>query len=84
MVVIVSPGRGQLPRCSQALEHFGRQELVTQPTVEALGEAVLPGAARFDVQGLDCELLGSTLNRSRDELRAMIAADVLRHAPQRE
>lgn len=44
VVVIILPCRAQLPCCGQTLEYLDRQELVLQPTVEALGVAVLPRA----------------------------------------
>ena len=52
--------------------------------MEALGETVLPGAAWLDVQGLDLQLLGPSLNRPGDELRTFVTANVPRHSTHRE
>ena len=41
-VVVILPQRAQTPGRSQTLEFLGRQELISQATVEALGIAVLP------------------------------------------
>ena len=51
-----------------------------KPAVEALGVAVLPRAARLDVQRLHARSRQELADRSGDELRAVVAADVLRHA----
>ena len=52
-------------------------ELLPEARVEALDDAVLPGAARIDVDGLDALLGHEALDGLGDELRAVVGADVL-------
>src|SRR5262245_6224309 len=80
MVVLVSPLPRQHPRLQQAAELLGVEELVPQPAVERLRVPVLPRRARRDVQHLDRLLLQPAADRLRDELRAVVAADVPRRA----
>ncbi len=56
LVVILTPLPGQPLGCRQALKLLHRQKLVTEPTVEALGIAVLPRAARLNVKRFDVDL----------------------------
>src|SRR5262249_40918941 len=55
--------------------------LVPQPAVERLAGGVLPRAARLDGQRLRPSTGQPPLDRLGDELRAVVAADVLGHAP---
>jgi hypothetical protein len=80
MGVIFFPGRGELPRRRQVLEHFGGQELIAEPAVEALGVTVLPRRSWLNVQGLNCHLREPALDRPGDELGTVVAADMLGHA----
>src|SRR5260221_9485072 len=61
-------------------ERLHIQALVTQRAVEALAEAVLPGAARIDVER--CRLVKSepALNLMGHELRAIVATQIGRRA----
>ena len=51
MVVLQSPRRAQGPSLGQAGELIAVEQLVAKPAVERLGVAVLPRAARRDVEG---------------------------------
>src|ERR1700677_4510061 len=51
--------------------------------MEALGIAVLPRTAWLDVQRIDLRRFQPRTDRLGDELRAVVAADVHRHAPHR-
>src|ERR1700683_3324696 len=51
--------------------------------MKALGIAVLPRTARFDIQPVDLRRLQPRADRLGDKLRAVVAADVHRHAPHR-
>ena len=55
-----------------------------QPAEERFGIAILPRAARLDVQHLQAGLLAVTTDRRGDELRPIVAANVLRHATREE
>jgi hypothetical protein len=68
----------------QVIEHLQRQKLVTQSTVEALGVAVLPGTARFNIKGLDVHLAQPATDRHRNELGTIVTTDVPRYAAHRE
>lgn len=80
VVVVGSPGLGQLSRGTQVLEQFAVQELVTELRVEAFGESVLPRAAGRDVENFNPQACEPTPNRLRDELRSVVAPDALRDA----
>ena len=80
MVIFQSPGVGQVPGLGKVHELFSVGQLVSQPAVERLGVAVLPGRARLDVQRLHARLLQPTPDRLGDELRPVVAANVLRNA----
>ena len=71
-------------RLAQAVEDLAVEQLVAEPGVEALDEAVLPRAARGDVGGLGAHRRDPFLHRLGHELRAVVGADVARHAAQDE
>lgn len=62
------------------LRHRGErlhvQAFVTQRPIEALGEAVLPGTAWINVERGGLVADESVLNRLRDELRTVVAAQI--------
>src|SRR5690606_11060817 len=60
------------------------EKLVTQSSIEALDVAVLPWGAGSDVGGLRPDSGDPVLHGRGDELRAVVGADVLRHAAQDE
>ena len=57
---------------SQGVEDFSVQELVTHRAVEALAVAVLPWAARRDVERLHADLRQPFLHGIGDELGAVV------------
>lgn len=76
----------QHPRLEQARKQLPVQQLIAQPRVEALSVPVLPGTSRGDVQHGDSPIVEPTPNRRRDELRAVVRAEVgrsslLHHQP---
>src|ERR671917_1008416 len=83
-VVVASPALDHDLRLAQAVEDLAVQQLVTEPGVEALDEAVLPWAAGGDVGGLGAHRRDPFLDRLGHELGAVIGADVARHAAQDE
>src|SRR5690606_40109564 len=76
-IVLLAPGFGDL----LGIPHAGKQPAVEtfrpQLAVETLNKAVLPWAPRTDIQGLAMLLHQPVLNHMRDELRAVVAAEVL-------
>ena len=78
MVVLVPPPDAQLTSLGQVREALRGQELVPQPAVEALGVGVLPRSTGLDVQRLDAGMTEEPTDLLGDELRAVVAADVLR------
>src|SRR3954468_10057738 len=71
-------------RLLQRLEHLSVQQLVPQPAVERLAVGVLPRAPRGDVQRLRPTTGQPATHRLGDELRPVVAADVIGHAPHLE
>jgi len=84
VVVVVLPGCRDRPGIAEAVEDLQVQALVTEATVKALGVAVLPGTARLDVERREANATESGTKLLGCELRTVVAADVLRHAPHRE
>ena len=84
MVVVVLPGCRDRPGIAEAVEDLQSQALVTEATVKALGVAVLPGTARLDVERRDADAAEPSTKLVGSELRSVIAADVIRHTPDRE
>jgi len=79
MIVLHPIPRPIGPRLGQIGKLLPRQKLVPQPAVERLGVAVLPRAARLDIQRLHLGIGQPAANRRSDELRPVVAADVFRH-----
>src|SRR3954451_3722925 len=84
LVVVPSPALDHDLGLAQAVEDLAIEQLVAEPGVEALDEAVLPGAAWDDVGGLGTHRRDPCLDRLGDELGAVVGADVARHAAQDE
>lgn len=85
LLIVPAPLRFQLRlRFLNGSEDFAVQELVAQLAVEALGEPVLPRAARVDVVRGGAALLQPALDFGGDELRPVVAADEAGRAPQSE
>lgn len=68
------------PRFLEAVEDLAVEQLVPEPAVEGLVVAVLPRGARLDEERGNAKLLGPGPDRRRGELRAVVGADVFRHA----
>ena len=62
---------------AQGPEQFPVEAFVPEPAVEAFHEPVLPRAAWIDIDRFDLMLGQPTLNLPGDELRAIVAAQVL-------
>ena len=68
----------------QGVEDVPVQEFIAQPCVEALDVSVLPGRAGLDEGGPGSHLRDPSPDGVRDELRAVVGADVGRDAAQDE
>src|SRR3954454_18275319 len=82
LVVVPAPALDHDLALAQAVEDLAIEQLVAEPGVEALDEAVLPGAAWGDVGGPGTARLDSSLDRLGHELRSVVGADVAWHAAQ--
>ena len=71
-------------RLAESVEDLAVEQLVAQPSIEALDKAILPRAAWSDVGGLGSDRRDPLLDGLGDELRAVVGADVLRNAAQDE
>src|SRR5438552_4511342 len=81
--------RSQNFRLQQRTEHFAVRKLCFHPAVERLAVAVLPRAARGNIQRRDLVRRQPALDRPRDELRSVVRADrswcaVLRFQPRQD
>ncbi len=77
MVVVVLPSRRDRPGVNKAIEDLEGEALVTEASVEALGEDVLPGATGLDVERRDTDAIEPGSKLVGDELGPVVAADVL-------
>src|SRR5262249_55976785 len=68
----------------QAVEDLAVEQFVAEPGVEALAEAVLPGAAGRDGGSAGSDCSDPALHRPGDELRAVVGTDVAGYAPENE
>ena len=84
MVVVMPPAFDHNLGLAQTVEDLPVEQLVPQPGIEALDEAVLPWATRGDVGGLGTHRRDPCLDRLGHELRPVVGADVARHAAQDE
>src|SRR5262249_12909893 len=80
-VVLLPPGLRYHPRLQHAGELFPLQQLIPQPAVERLRVPVLPRRLGLDVQPAHPAARQPLPDGSRDELRAVVAADVPRLLP---
>jgi hypothetical protein len=76
MVVLHSLPRAQHLRLRKPAKQFRLQQLIPQPSLKALGVAVLPRTAGLDVQRLHLGTAEPHADRPRDELGAVVRADV--------
>src|SRR4051794_4017222 len=81
MVVLLLPRLAQHPRLQLAAELLRVEQLVPHLAVERLRVPVLPRRPRLDVQRLQTRATHPRPDRPRDELRAVVTADVRRRAP---
>lgn len=72
------------PGLRERIENLPIQQLVPEPSVEALDEAVLPGAARRDISRLRSDSRDPVLHGLGDELRSVVRAKALGNAAQDE
>jgi hypothetical protein len=78
---VLPPPLDQHLRLRQRVEDLAVQEFVPQLAVEARHVAVLPRAARLDVQRPNPRPPQPVPDRPGDELRPVVAAQVPRRAP---
>src|SRR3954470_14115116 len=83
-VVVTAPALDDDLGLAKGVEDLAVEQFVPQPGIEALDIAVLPRAARSDVGGLGSNRRDPLLDGLGDELRAVVGADVARHAAQDE
>ena len=83
-VVMPTPAFHDDPGLLERVEDLAVEKLVAQASIEALDVAILPWAAGGDVGGLRPDGGDPVLYGRGDELRAVVGADVLRHAAQDE
>ena len=68
-VVLPAPAVGQALGFRHRDEQLGIQEFISEPSVERLGNAVLPRRSRFDVGGAGAAALAPFPEGVSDELR---------------
>jgi len=77
VVVDVAPVEVEDLGLEDRVEDLAVEELVAEPGVEALDERVLPGAARFDVDGAGPGEPTPVANRAGDQFRPVVHPDAL-------
>src|SRR3954469_8024948 len=80
LVVMAAPRADHDPSLFQAVEDLPLQALVPEFPVEALAVAILPRAARGDVQGLGSKLRQPLSKGFGDHRGAVVTTNMLRHA----
>jgi len=78
-VVVASPPLDDDLRLLERVEDLAVEQLVPELAIEAFVVAVLPRAARLDVKRLHAYALQPLPQGNRDELRAVVRPDVVRH-----
>src|SRR5580693_3409012 len=76
---MAAPAFDHDPGLRERIENLPIQQLVPEPSVEALDEAVLPGAARRDISHLRSDGRDPVLHGVGDELRSVVRANALYH-----
>jgi hypothetical protein len=79
-VVVLAPLLDEDLGLLEAAEDFTVEQFVPQPAVEAFAIAVLPGAARLDVERLGAHTRKPATHDLGRHLRAVVGTDVLRDA----
>ena len=81
-VVVFPPLLDQDLCLAQGVEYFTVEQFIAEPGIEAFAVSVFPRASWLDVSGLCTNGCDPVPNRLRDELGAIIGADVVGHAAQ--
>ena len=79
-VVVLAPVLDQHLGLLEGVEDLTIEQLIPELPIEALVLAVLPGAPRLDLEGLDAEPGEPVSNGLGGELRAIVRANVVRWA----
>ena len=77
VVVVVSPLFQNDLRLFQRMEGFTVQAFIAQAAIEALVIAILPRAARFNIQGLYPKPWQPVLDRFRGKFRTVVRPDMI-------
>ena len=77
-IVMTAPSLDENLSLVERRELLTFKQLVTELGVEALAIAILPWAARFNVERLHTDPTEPTAHVASDELRAVIGSDMLR------
>src|SRR3954469_25384854 len=83
-VVVTPPPLDDDLRLAKGVEDLALGKSVPEPGMETMDVTVLPRAARSDIGRLGSDRRDPLLNGLGDELRAVVRADVARHATQDE
>lgn len=83
-VVVAAPAFDQDLRLSQRIEDFTVEQLVAEPSVEALDIAIPPRGSRLDVCGFGPDSRDPLADLDGDELRPVVRPDIRRRAAQDE
>src|SRR3954454_15419156 len=83
-VVVTPPALDDDLRLAKGVEDLAIEQFVSQPGIEALDVTVLPRTARSDIGGLGSDRRDPLLDGLGDKLRAVVGANVARHATQDE
>src|SRR5215207_1181836 len=83
-IVMTAPALDDDLRLAESVEDLAVEQLVPEPGIKALDIAILPRAAWSDVGGLGSDRRDPLLDGLGNELRAVVGADVARHAAQDE
>ena len=75
MVVVFLRGRRDRPGVVESVKDLLGEALVTESAVEALGEAVLPGATGLDGERRDADAIEPGSKLVGNELRTVVAAE---------
>jgi len=79
-VVVLAPLLDDNGSFLQAIEDLSVEQFITQFSVEGFAVAILPGATGFDIQRLRSEFCEPAAHDLGCHLRAIVRADVFRHA----
>src|SRR3954468_5679605 len=83
-VVVTAPALDDDLGLAKGVEDLAIEQFVPEPGIEALEITILPRAAGSDIGGLGSDRRDPLLDGLGDELRAVVGANVARHATQDE